>query len=331
MNDPTTSHTTPETSETGAQPEGADSAENNRANAPADSALPDWLTSLPDTLRPYAALARLDRPIGTWLVMLPALASLAYTRMETGFAWIDIWWDVLIIVGAVTMRGAACTWNDITDKDFDGAIARTANRPLPAGEVTVTQAYIFLGIQVAIAFVAWLCIPTDAKIVSLLALPLIAAYPFMKRVTWWPQVWLGFTINWGVLVAAAMATHVSFGTILLYLGFAAWTVGYDTIYAMQDREDDALIGVRSTARLLGEQTILGAFCFYLAATAFFGGAVAANGGMPLGVLAVIGFFGHAIWQVYKMNQDDDHALMVFKSNAWAALILVAGFTLSAII
>ena len=142
MNDPTTSETTPDTPEIGARPEAADSAENSRASAPADSALPDWLTSLPDTLRPYAALARLDRPIGTWLVMLPALASLAYTRMETGFAWIDIWWDVLIIIGAVTMRGAACTWNDITDKDFDGAVARTANRPLPAGEVTVTQAYI---------------------------------------------------------------------------------------------------------------------------------------------------------------------------------------------
>lgn len=301
------------------------------SRAPADSALPVWLTTLPETLRPYAALARLDRPIGTWLVMLPAFASLAYTRIETGFFWIDIWWDVLIAIGAITMRGAACTWNDIQDRDFDASVARTARRPLPAGDVTVRQAYIFLALQIFVAFIAWLCIPLDAKIVALLALPLIGAYPFMKRVTWWPQVWLGFTINWGVLVAAAMATHVSLGTVILYLGFAAWTVGYDTIYAMQDREDDALIGVKSSARLLGEQTILGAFCFYLAATAFFGGAVAANGATRLGALTVIAFMGHAVWQVYKMNQDDENALMVFKSNAWAALILVLGFTVTAII
>ena len=328
MNDPTTSSTGP----TKPDSEAVESATYEASpKAPADSALPVWLVSLPDTLRPYAALARLDRPIGTWLVMLPALASLAYTRIATGFFWIDIWWDALIVIGAVTMRGAACTWNDIQDRDFDAEVARTANRPLPSGDVSLTQAYVFLGLQVFVAFIAWLCIPFDAKIVALLALPLIAAYPFMKRLTWWPQIWLGFTINWGVLVAAAMAEHVSFGTVLLYLGFAAWTVGYDTIYAMQDREDDALIGVKSTARLLGEQTILGAFCFYLSAAAFFGGAVAANGATRLGALTVIVFFGHAIWQVYKMNQDDDHALMVFKSNAWAALILVAGFTVTAII
>jgi 4-hydroxybenzoate polyprenyltransferase len=305
-------------------------APGHKPGAPADSALPDWLVSLPDSLRPYAALARLDRPIGTWLVMLPALVSLAYTRFGTGFSWIDIWWDALIIVGAVTMRGAACTWNDIQDREFDAAVSRTANRPLPAGDVTVNQAYIFLGLQILVGFIAWLCIPLDAKIVALLALPLIAAYPFMKRVTWWPQVWLGFTINWGVLVAAAMATHVSMGTVLLYLGFAAWTVGYDTIYAMQDREDDALIGVKSTARLLGDQTILGAFCFYLTATAFFGGAVAANGAPRLGALAVIALMAHCVWQIYKVDRDEANALMVFKSNAWAALILLVGFTFTAV-
>ncbi len=305
-------------------------APEDKREAPADSALPDWLISLPGTLRPYAALARLDRPIGTWLVMLPALASLAYIRIATGFYWIDIWWDVLIVVGAITMRGAACTWNDIQDRDFDSSVARTAKRPLPAGDVTVNQAYVFLGLQVLVAFIAWLCIPLDAKIVALLAIPLIAAYPFMKRITWWPQIWLGFTINWGVLVAAAMATHVSMGSLLLYLGFAAWTVGYDTIYAMQDREDDALIGVKSTARLLGDQTILGAFCFYITAAAFFGAAVAANGAPRLGAVAVVGFLLHAIWQVYMVDRDEENALMVFKSNAWAALILLGGFTLAAL-
>ncbi|WP_084418652.1 4-hydroxybenzoate octaprenyltransferase [Henriciella litoralis] len=301
------------------------------SSAPADSALPGWLTSLPDTLRPYAALARLDRPIGTWLVMLPAMAALAYTRIATGFFWIDIWWDLLIAIGAVTMRGAACTWNDITDKDFDAAVDRTANRPLPSGQVSVRNAYIFLALQVAVGFIAWLCLPTDAKVVALLALPLIVAYPFMKRVTWWPQAWLGFTINWGVLVAAAMATHVSMGTVLLYLGFAAWTVGYDTIYALQDKEDDALIGVKSSARLMGDKAVLGAFCFYLTAAAFFAAASAANSAPRLGALTVIGFLAHAVWQVYMVNRDEANALKVFKSNAWAALILLFGFTIAAIV
>lgn len=299
--------------------------------APADSALPVWLTSLPDQFRPYAALARLDRPIGTWLVLLPTLVALAYTRIPTGFLWIDLWWDVLFVIGAVTMRGAACTWNDITDKDFDAEVERTALRPLPSGDVSVRNAYIFLGVQLFIAFLAWLCLPLDAKIVALLAIPLIVAYPFMKRVTWWPQAWLGFTINWGVLVAAATATHVSFATLLLYFGFACWTVAYDTIYAIQDEEDDALIGVKSTARLMGEKVVTGAFCFYLGATAFFAAAAAATGAPRIGAITVILFLGHTVWQAYTVGRDKSQALRVFKSNAWAALILLIGFTIAAIL
>jgi 4-hydroxybenzoate polyprenyltransferase len=299
--------------------------------APADSALPAWLTSLPDQFRPYAALARLDRPIGTWLVLLPTLIALSYTRIATGFFWIDIWWDVLFVIGAVTMRGAACTWNDITDREFDAQVERTANRPLPAGDVSVTNAYVFLGAQVLIAFLAWLCLPFDAKIVALLALPLIASYPFMKRVTWWPQAWLGFTINWGALVAAATATHVSFGTILLYFGFVCWTIAYDTIYAIQDEEDDALIGVMSTARLFGERVLTWAFCFFLGAAAFFASAAAAAGAPRLGALAVIGFLVHAAWQINMVGKDKGAALRAFKSNAFAALILLVGFTVAAIL
>ncbi|WP_300378619.1 4-hydroxybenzoate octaprenyltransferase [Henriciella sp.] len=300
-------------------------------SAPADSALPGWLISLPDMFRPYAALARLDRPIGTWLVLLPTLASLAYTRISTGFLWIDLWWQLLFVIGAVTMRGAACTWNDITDRDFDAEVARTALRPLPSGDVSVRAAYIFLGLQVFIGFLAWLALPLDAKIVALLAIPLILAYPFMKRITWWPQAWLGATINWGVLVAAATATHVSFGTLLLFLGFAAWTIAYDTIYATQDEEDDALIGVKSTARLMGERVIIGAFCFFLIAGAFFAAASAATGASRIGALTVIAFLAHAIWQINMLHKDRGNALMAFKSNAWAALILVAGFTIAALV
>ena len=299
--------------------------------APADSALPGWLVSLPNTLRPYAALARLDRPIGTWLVLLPTLAAFAYTRIPTGFLWVDLWWQLLFAVGAVVMRGAACTWNDITDRDFDAKVERTALRPLPSGDVSLRNAYIFLALQLFIGFLAWLCLPFDAKIVALLAIPLIVAYPFMKRVTWWPQAWLGATINWGVLVAAATALHISFATLLLYLGFAAWTVAYDTIYAMQDEEDDALIGVKSTARLMGDKVIVGAFRFFLVAGAFFAAAAAATGATRIGALAVIGFVVHTIWQVNTLSKDRTKALMVFKSNAWAALILLAGFTIAAMI
>ncbi|WP_084395990.1 4-hydroxybenzoate octaprenyltransferase [Henriciella aquimarina] len=300
-------------------------------SAPADSALPDWLVSLPDQLRPYAALARLDRPIGTWLVLIPTLVALAYTRIPTGFYWIDIWWQVLFAIGAVVMRGAACTWNDITDREYDAQVERTAKRPLPSGEVSVRNAYIFLAILLLIGFIAWLCLPLDAKVVALLAIPLIAAYPFMKRITWWPQAWLGFTINWGVLVAAATALHVSFATLFLFFGFAAWTVAYDTIYAMQDEEDDALIGVKSTARLMGDRVIVGAFSFYVIAGAFFAAATAVTGATRIGALAVIAFLVHTIWQVHTLNRDRNTALMVFRSNAWAALILLVGFTLAALI
>lgn len=299
--------------------------------APADSALPGWLVSLPEQLRPYAALARLDRPIGTWLVLLPTLASFAYTRIPTGFYWIDLWWQVIFAVGAITMRGAACTSNDITDRDFDAKVARTASRPLPAGDVTVREAYIFLGLQLFIGFLAWLCLPLDAKIVALLAIPLIGAYPFMKRVTWWPQAWLGATINWGVLVAAATAMHVSFGTVILFFGFAFWTIAYDTIYAIQDEEDDALIGVKSTARLMGERVILGSFCFFLGAAACFAVAAAGIGATRIGALTVIAFLVHTIWQVHTLDRDKGAALKVFKSNAWAALILLVGFTIAAML
>ena len=301
------------------------------AAAPADSALPDWLISLPDTLRPYAALARLDRPIGTWLVLLPTLAAFAYTRIPTGFYWVDLWWQLLFVIGAVTMRGGACTWNDITDREYDAKVARTASRPLPSGAVSVRNAYIFLGVQVAIGFLAWLCLPLDAKIVAVLAIPLIAAYPYMKRITWWPQAWLGATINWGVLVGAATAMHVSFATLVLFLGFALWTIAYDTIYAIQDEEDDALIGVKSTARLMGDRVILGAFSFFLGAAACFAIAAAATGATRIGALAVIGFLVHTIWQVHTIDRDRGAALKVFRSNAWAALILLAGFTLAALL
>lgn len=168
---------------------------------PADSALPGWLSGLPLGWQPYAMLARWDRPVGIWLLYLPCLIGLAFQRLITGVYVFDLVWAILFLLGAVAMRGAGCTWNDITDRNFDASVSRTALRPLPSGAVTLKQAYYFLGAQLLIGFTVWLLLPLDAKFVALLSIPLVVAYPYMKRVTWWPQAWLGLTFNWGSWLA----------------------------------------------------------------------------------------------------------------------------------
>lgn len=303
-----------------------------QAPAPADSAFPALLAGLPARARPFAALSRLDRPVGFWLLVLPAWMGLAFTRISTGFAWIDLVWILAFAVGALVMRGAGCTWNDITDRELDAGVARTADRPLPSGQVSVTEAAIWMGAQLFVAFLIWLFLPLDAKIVAALALPVIAAYPFMKRVTWWPQAWLGMAMNWGALVAAATVGHVSLATVLLWLGLGFWTIAYDTIYALQDREDDALIGVKSTARLFGERARLGAFCFHMAAAAIVGLAALSMGADKLGGVAAALFLVHGVWQLWALRKAREaNALAIFKSNVWAGAILLAGFTLAALI
>ncbi len=309
-----------------------DSEETNGASIPADSALPDWLKDLPDRSRPYAALARWDRPIGIWLLLLPCWMGLAQMRIPTGFQWIDLLWIVLFAIGAVAMRGAGCTWNDIMDRDIDAGVTRTAERPLPAGDVTLQQAYIFLAAQLGVGFLVWLFLPTDAKVVAFLAIPLVAAYPFMKRITWWPQAWLGFTFNFGLLVGAATAASVTGASVVLYLGLVLWTVAYDTIYALQDREDDAMLGVKSTARLFGDKVLTGIFVFHLGATALiFLGAYFAGAGR-IGALLALGFFGHGVWQVSALNTNrETRALDVFKSNIWAGAIILIGLVIAGLL
>lgn len=309
-----------------------DSEDPRPANVPQDSALPDWLKTLPEQSQPYAALARWDRPVGIWLLLLPCWMGLVLMRIPAGFQWIDLVWIVLFGIGAVAMRGAGCTWNDIRDKDFDAQVTRTASRPLPAGDVTTQQAYIFLAAQLAVGFVVWLCLPTDAKIVALLSIPLVLAYPYMKRITWWPQAWLGFTFNFGVLVGAATATSVTGATVVMYLGLVFWTVAYDTIYALQDREEDALIGVKSTARLFGDKVLTGIFVFHMAATALiFLGAYFAGAGR-LGAILGLAFLGHGMWQVSQLNTDrEGRALDVFKSNVWAGAIILIGLVIAALL
>ncbi|MEO1304421.1 MAG: 4-hydroxybenzoate octaprenyltransferase, partial [Pseudomonadota bacterium] len=276
------------------------------------------------------ALARWDRPVGIWLLLLPCWMGLAQMRIPAGFQWIDILWIPLFAIGAIAMRGAGCTWNDIQDRDIDAQVARTSARPLPSGDVTLQQAYVFLGAQVAVGFLVWLCLPNDAKIVALLSIPLVAAYPYMKRITWWPQAWLGFTFNFGALVGAATATSVTGATVVLYLGLVCWTVAYDTIYALQDREDDAMLGVKSTARLFGDKVLTGIFVFHLIATALiFLGAYFAGAGR-IGALLALAFLGHGIWQVSTLSkQREARALGVFKSNIYAGVIVLVGLVLAA--
>lgn len=299
---------------------------------PADSALPEWLTSLPELARPYAALARWDRPVGIWLLLLPCWIGLVQMRIPTGLKPIDIAWFILFAIGAIAMRGAGCTWNDITDRDMDAKVSRTANRPLPSGQIDLTQAYGFLAAQLGVGLIVWLFLPTDAKIVAFLAIPLVAAYPFMKRITWWPQAWLGFTFNWGVLVGAATAASVTGASVVLYLGLVLWTIAYDTIYALQDKEDDALAGVKSTARLFGDKVLTGVFVFHLGATALIvlGGYFAGAGRM--GALIGLIFLGHGLWQVTHLaGNKTERALGIFKSNIWAGVIVLIGLIIATLI
>ena len=300
--------------------------------APADTALPGLLSSLPSSIRPYILLARLDRPVGIWLLFLPCVIGLAFQRLDTGLYLTDIAWTLLFLIGAIAMRGAGCTWNDIRDRDIDADVARTALRPLPSSAVTVSRAYGFLAVQLCLGFAVWVCLPLDAKIIALLALPLVAAYPYMKRITWWPQAWLGITFNWGILVGAAVAGFVTLPVIILYLGAILWTIAYDTIYALQDREDDMLIGVRSTARLFGKRAPLISLCFHLAAAALIAIAAGMNGAGRIGALTALAFIAHGAWQYARVKSSrEQDALLVFKSNIWAGAIIALGFLVAALL
>ncbi|MEO0816512.1 MAG: 4-hydroxybenzoate octaprenyltransferase [Pseudomonadota bacterium] len=300
--------------------------------APADSAFPEWLAGLPVWARPYAALSRFDRPIGIWLLALPCWIGLVFTAISSGFTPMIIIWAWLFFIGAIPMRGAGCTWNDIQDRDLDAQVARTAGRPIPSGQVSVQNAYIWFAVQLLAGFFVWIFLPLDAKIIALLAMPLVIAYPHMKRVTWWPQAFLGVVFNVGVLIAAATLDQVRFETILLWLGLVCWTIAYDTIYATQDIEDDALIGIRSTARLFGDQSTLGAFAFHLAAGGFIALAVLIVGAEQMGAITVIAFIAHGAWQAFRQrDKRPTTALAVFKSNIWAGVILVAGFSIAMIL
>lgn len=300
--------------------------------APADAVASPLFANLPAQARPYLSLARIDRPVGIWLLALPCWIGLAFMAIPDGLQWKDLWWAILFAVGAVAMRGAGCTWNDITDREIDAQVARTAARPIPSGQITLRNAYIFLAAQLFVGLLVWLCLPLDAKIIALLAIPLVAAYPFMKRITFWPQAWLGLTFNWGILVAAAATGSLGFSVLVLFSSMALWTIAYDTIYALQDREDDALIGVKSTARLFGGRAVTGAFVFHLGATAQMSLAAFLMGAGRVGAITGLLFLAHGLWQSTRLKQSNEQdALAVFKSNVWAGAIILGGFVVAAIL
>lgn len=295
---------------------------------PADAKARSWVDRLPGVVQPLARLSRWDRPVGVWLLAIPCWAGLAFGRMGETFASGDAVLCLLFLIGAVAMRGAGCTYNDIIDRDIDARVRRTAGRPLPAGQIGLRGAWAWLAIQCLAGLAVLVCLPPAAAGVALAALPLVAAYPFMKRITWWPQAWLGLTFNWGALVGVATVTGaLEPAALLFYAGLALWTLGYDTIYALQDVEDDALIGVRSTARRFAGAARPAVGLVYALACIATGGACVAAGG-PAGALAVAPFALHLALQTARIRPDlGEGALAIFKSNRGAGLLLTAGVAL----
>ena len=292
----------------------------------------NWVDTLaPPWSRPYLRLARLDRPIGSWLLLLPCwwsaalAAGLAHdlSRLPIVIA--------LFFVGAFTMRGAGCTWNDITDRDLDAMVERTRSRPIPAGQVSVPQAFVFLVVQALIGLAVLLQFNRFAVATGIASLAIVAVYPFMKRITWWPQVVLGLAFSWGALMGwAAWFGRLDPPAYLLYAGAIAWVIGYDTIYAHQDREDDALIGIKSTALLFGARTHLALAVFYSIAVVLIGAALALGAARWPAWLGLIAFAAHLAWQIVRLKIDNPAlCLRVFKSNRDAGLLLFAGLLVDA--
>jgi 4-hydroxybenzoate polyprenyltransferase len=280
------------------------------------------LRYLPPWARPYGRLARWDRPIGSWLLLLPCWWSLALGAAPD---WLRLaGWMALFALGAVAMRGAGCTWNDIVDRKVDAQVERTRSRPLPSGEVSLRNALIWMVLQSLVGAIILFKFNKFAGAVALASLVLVAIYPTMKRFTYWPQVVLGLAFNWGALVGYAVVTGtLSWATLALYAGGVAWTLVYDTIYAMQDQRDDAIIGVRSTARRFAEAPRRWLTLFALLALAAW--ALAGHlAGLDVAYFALLlGVALHFAWQIILLKPHDPaDCLKKFKANAWLGLLLV---------
>ncbi len=300
---------------------------------PADAIAGDWVDRVPPRLQPYLRLMRLDRPIGTWLLYWPCVFGLLLgaTAADRPFSrWHDVWLAVLFGVGAVVMRGAGCTYNDIVDRDIDARVARTRGRPIPSGAVGVREAWLFLAALCLVGLLILLQLNGFSIALGAASLVLVAGYPFMKRITWWPQAWLGLTFNWGALLGfAAQTGTVDLADAMLYAGLFFWTLGYDTIYAHQDKEDDALIGVKSTALLLGERSATWILGFYAVAfTLILAAGFSEHAGWPFGFL-MLAAGAHLLWQVRRLDiADPDRCLTLFRANRDAGALIAASFLLA---
>jgi 4-hydroxybenzoate polyprenyltransferase len=291
----------------------------------------NWVDGFaPAWMRPYFRLARLDRPIGSWLLLMPCWWSVGLAAVHSG-SQVDVWHLILFFVGAFAMRGAGCTWNDIVDRDLDARVERTRSRPIPSGQVTVASAAAFLALQALVGLAVLLQFNPFTIYVGFASLAVVAVYPFMKRITYWPQIVLGLAFSWGALMGwPATFARLDLPAFLLYAGAISWVIGYDTIYAHQDREDDALIGIKSTALLFRERTKPMLALFYALAVALIALAGWSAGAGLIFAFGLLAFAAHLAWQIARLDIDDPvNCLMVFKSNRDAGLILFAGLALDA--
>jgi len=300
---------------------------------PADALPASWVEHAPPWMQPLARLARLDRPIGTWLLFWPCVFGLllgAAADERRFLEWRDLYYAALFAIGALVMRGAGCTFNDIIDRKIDAQVARTRARPIPSGAVSVTGAVVFLILQCLVGLAVLLQFNWFAVGLGAASLLLVAAYPFMKRITWWPQAWLGLTFNWGALVGfAAQIGRLDVADGMLYAGLFFWTLGYDTIYALQDKADDELIGVKSTARLFGTAARPWVLRFYAVGfTLILAAGFTEHTGWPFAfVLLLAG--AHLLWQVKRLDMDDPAScLTIFRSNRETGALIALAFVLA---
>ncbi|HKU09094.1 MAG TPA: 4-hydroxybenzoate octaprenyltransferase [Bradyrhizobium sp.] len=304
------------------------------ASARVADATGNWVdTRAPSWSRPYLRLSRLDRTIGSWLLLMPCWWSAALAAGISGHIAALPLTIVLFFIGAFVMRGAGCTWNDITDRDLDARVERTRSRPIPAGQVSVTQAFVFLVAQALIGLAVLLQFNRFAILTGIASLLIVAIYPFMKRITWWPQVVLGLAFSWGALMGfAAEFSRIDPVALVLYAGSIAWVIGYDTIYAHQDAEDDALIGIKSTALLFGENTKPALAIFYGLAVVLIGVALYLAAVHWPAWLGLAAFAAHLFWQIRRLQLGNSAlCLKLFWSNRTAGLLLFAGLLADALL
>lgn len=296
----------------------------------ADAVRGNWVDHLaPAATRPYLRLSRADRPIGTWLLLLPCWLGLALAMLYDGQADLfDLWIAVACALGAFLMRGAGCTWNDISDRDIDGQVERTRSRPIPAGQVSLRQALVWMAAQALVALAILLTFNLNAILLGVLSLLPVAIYPFAKRFTWWPQVFLGLAFNWGaLLVWTAHTGSLNPAAVVLYGAGISWTLFYDTIYAHQDTEDDALIGVKSTARLFADKTPQWLQFFLITTVSLIGIAVImvtihrSPASMAMALLGPLAMGWHMQWQLRQLDTDEPAILLkLFRANRDTGLI-----------